>query len=225
MALGLNTESGNFEARPFIKYDAKAGRMFRVDRVQGAAGWESQSDDITNGFAAVFDFERIEVGWMEFTATGPKHALVPLGQPLPAKPAETSKQGFRLPVYNKNLLGEVAREFSSTAKAVLAAVDQLHTAYEAAPERRNGLLPVVQMTGVQVVETQSKMGTNRNYAPVFTITQWVPRPPALQVAQKPTASAAPPAQQEAPKGATPVGPPPAQPAAQPAPAFDPNNFG
>lgn len=222
MALGLQTEGGgSFEARPYVKYDAKAGRMFSVDRVQSADGWANQQNDITNGFAAVFDFDSIDVGWMEFTATGPKHALVKLGQPLPPKPSDTAKQGFRLMIYNKNLLGEAPREFSSTAKAVLAAVDALHTAYEAAPERRNGLLPVVQMTGVQVVETTSKHGTNRNYQPVLAIAQWVPRPAALMVNQKPTASAAPPAGvtvPTAPRAATPVPPPPPVAAVQPAAA-------
>jgi hypothetical protein len=223
MALGLQTEagSGNFEARPYVKYDSKAGRMFSVDRVQGPEGWQNQTTDITNGFAAVFDMANVEVGWIAFTAQGPNLALVPLGQPLPAKPGADHKQGFRLNVYSKAL---GAREFSATAKAVLGSIDALHTAYEAAPESKQGLLPVVRLDGVDVVETQGPKGTNRNYAPKLSIAQWVPRPAAL--APKPTASAAPPAQQTSAKPmAAPVAPPPPVAAAAPEPALDPNNFG
>lgn len=226
MALGLVTESGagNFEARPYIKFDAKAGRFFSVDRAQGPEGWSNQTADITNNFAAVFDLANIEVGWMAFTAQGPQHALVPLGQPLPAKPSGDHKQGFRFTVYKKAM---GAREFSASAKAVLRAIDALHTAYEAAPEKAQGLLPVVQMTGVDVVETQGPKGVNRNYAPKFQIAQWVPRPEALK--QKPAASAAPPVT-AAPRAAQPA-PPPAPvaappPAAQTAPAaLNADDFG
>lgn len=227
MALGLATEggTGNFEARPYCKYDAKAGRMFSVDRVQGAEGWENQTADITNGFAAVFDFANIEVGWLAFTAQGPAHALVPLGQPLPARPTADHKQGFRLRIYSKQL---GAREFSASAKAVLGSVDALHNQYEAAPEKRNGLLPVVRLDGVEVIETQGPKGTNRNYAPKFLIAQWVPRPVALAADTRPTASAAPPATAPAaPRAATPVPPPPpvvTAPVAQ-ATAFNADDFG
>jgi hypothetical protein len=222
MGLGLNTSTsdGDFETRPYVQFDAKAGRWFKVDRVQGSQGWETIKEDVTQNFAAVFDMANIEVGWINFTNQGPNLALVPLGQELPAKPSKDHKQGFRMMIYSQ-ALGD--RELTATAKVMLAAIDQMHDAYTAAPEAGQGKLPVLRMTGVQVVESKTPKGTNRNYQPVFAIAGWVDRPPAL--ALKPTASAAPPAQQEAPKGATPVGPPPAQPAAQPAPAFDPNNFG
>lgn len=229
MALGLQTESGTgtFEARPYCKYDSKAGRMFSVDRVQGAAGWENQTADITNGFMAVMDLANVEVGWLAYTNQGPNVLLVPLGQPLPAKPSQDHKQGFRMRIYSKQL---GVREFSATAKAVLGSVDALHNQYEAAAEAKQGMLPVVRLDGVEVIETQGPKGTNRNYAPKFSIAQWVARPAALQTAPqpdtRPTASAAPPAAAPAaPRAATPVPPPPPVAAAAPAAQFNADDFG
>ena len=42
---------------PIVKYDARAGRVARVDRDNG----ESTATDITNSFKAVFDFNIFEV--------------------------------------------------------------------------------------------------------------------------------------------------------------------
>ena len=54
MALGFNLGSGGGggDFLPIIKYDARAGRLFRVDREDGV----STSVDITRNFKAVFDF-------------------------------------------------------------------------------------------------------------------------------------------------------------------------
>ena len=47
MSLGLKTESsGGGDFLPRIQYDARAGRFFRVDRVQTSAGWESNLEEI-----------------------------------------------------------------------------------------------------------------------------------------------------------------------------------
>jgi hypothetical protein len=185
MAFGIKTTSdGSGDFLPIVKFDARAGRFFRVDRVQGSNGWESHDEDITGKGPFIIDLARVQVGWISF-ANGPTFQLVPLGQPLPAKPGgvdekgkSTFKQGFRVRLFAPQLLGGV-REFSHTAKCVIAAMDQLHDAYLAAPESKEGKLPLVEMTGTIAVKTPTPQGTTTNYAPVFKIAQWLDRPVEL----------------------------------------------
>lgn len=228
MALGLNYEStgGDFESKPYVNYDSRAGRITAVERIQNAAGaWEQSKADITNNFAMVFDLASIQVGWIEFSAQGPKKALVPLGQPLPAKPSPEHKQGYLLNIYSKAL---GVREFSSVAKVALAGMDALHTAYEAAPESKQGMLPVVALSTVRPIETEftNKQGQrqkNTNYEPVWGIVKWVPRPPAMPpLSAQPVATLAPSQPTPPPRAAQPVpAPPPVAPVAPPVVDEDP----
>jgi hypothetical protein len=178
VALGFQNSS-NATFLPLLTYDARAGRMFKRDRVQGTSGWETKQEDITNApptFAV--DFLSIEVGWAAFTPTGPNFAMAPLGQPQPAKPTPDHKNGFKMKVYGPQQLGGV-REFSSSSKAVMSAIDDLHNAYTQAPEASQGKIPVVQMTGTKPIVAKGPQGTTTNYAPVFSIVQWVDRHPDL----------------------------------------------
>jgi hypothetical protein len=178
VALGFqNSSSATF--LPLLTYDARAGRMFKRDRVQGSSGWETKQEDITSApptFAV--DFLSIEVGWAAFTPTGPNFVMAPLGQPQPAKPSPDHKNGFKLKVYGPQQLGGV-REFSSSSKAVMGAIDDLHNAYTQAPEAAQGKIPVVQMTGTKPIVAKGPQGTTTNYAPVFSIVQWTDRHPDL----------------------------------------------
>jgi hypothetical protein len=82
MAFNMNLNSGSAaDIIPIVKYDARAGRMQRVDRIDGVA----VPTDITAGFAAVFDFENIEKGWITFGDFGPDFHLVPMNRPAPAQ--------------------------------------------------------------------------------------------------------------------------------------------
>src|SRR4051812_47950315 len=64
---GFSTEPTGGDFLPIIKYDARAGRIFRVDR--GIDG--PNPTDITDSFTAVFDFANIETGWMNFSGPVP----------------------------------------------------------------------------------------------------------------------------------------------------------
>jgi hypothetical protein len=86
--------------------------------------------------------------------------------------AAKPKQGFAMRLLDGN---RTVREFSSNANAVLAAIDTLHSQYEAAPEKAQGLLPVVQFQGA--TEVKGKHGSN--YTPNFAIIKWVARPAEL----------------------------------------------
>lgn len=181
MALGLQTESGGGDFTPVVKFDARAGRMFRVDREQdGGGNWNTNNVEITNGFTAVMDLENIEVGWLLFAAgVAPQLTLVKLGQPLPQRPSDQHKQGFRMIMKLGKSSGGDVREIAATSKAVLGAVDDLHTAYEAQKAANPGKLPLVALTGSKAIVSTGKGQSSTNYAPIFEIQKWIDRPAEL----------------------------------------------
>lgn len=201
MALGMSTEAGGGDFADILKYDARAGRMFRVDRTQGANGWETNPVEITNGFAAVFDFEHIQVGWALFAAgIAPSFTMVPLGQPFPAKPSDQHKQGFKMMVKLGSKCGDDVREFASCAAAVRKSIDALHDAYLAGVGANPGKLPVVSMTGSVPIVSTGKGQSSTNYAPTFEIVKWVGRPDDLKPGVVVAAPAAAPARELVPAG-------------------------
>jgi hypothetical protein len=219
MGLGLSMDAGGGDFTPWLKYDARAGRWFRKgDRDKNEPG----PVDVTNGFSAVFDLSTIEVGWIDFpTGAAPILITQPISAGIPGRPTGgTFKQGFRMRAALPAALGGGVYEVAASAKAMIGAIDALHTAYTAAPEAAQGKLPVVAMTGTTMIETTTPKGTNRNYAPVLAITSWVARPASMPTTgftssqqPAPVATGAPPA-----TGSTPV-PPPA-PKAAPAASAD-----
>jgi hypothetical protein len=204
MALGLQTETGGGgDFAPIVKYDARSGRVFRVDRTQGASGWETNNVEVTNGFTFVPDLENIQVGWALFASgVAPQFHMVPLGQPLPAKPSDQYKQGFKMMVKLGQAAGGDLREFASCAKVVIGAIDALHSEFEANKAANPGKLPVVAMTGSTAVTTTGQGKSSTNYAPTFAIQKWIDRPAELGGVSKAAAPVSP--------------PPPPAPAPQPA---------
>lgn len=177
MALGLSNGSDR-EFLPLAIYDARAGRLFKVESKQGPGGWERERVDISSPPPAfAVDLGSIEVGWILFTVGAPDFQMVPLGHPLPAQPSKEHKQGFRVKVMGRALDG--LREFSHTAKCVLGAVDDLHSLFEAAPEAATGKIPVVKLSGTVPVVTKGGGQTSTNYRPVFEIIQWTDRAPEM----------------------------------------------
>ena len=78
---GFSTEPspGGGDFTPIIKYDARAGRVFRVDRISTGNGFETNPIDITATFKAVVDFENIKTGWMVFTpGSAPSFVVIKL---------------------------------------------------------------------------------------------------------------------------------------------------
>jgi len=82
-------------------------------------------------------------------------------------------------VYLAQALGGGTYELAASARAFVSRIDKLHDAYLAAPESKQGKIPVVRMDGVELIETTTSHGTNRNYAPRLLITGWQ-LPPATQ---------------------------------------------
>jgi len=188
MGLGLNVSSGGGDFMPIIKYDARAGRIHKIDRVQGA---DPISTEITNNFTAVFDLANIEVGWALFRdGMAPDWHMVRVGQPKPARPSPEHKAAFRVNVKLTKQNGGDVREFGSAARCVIVSIDVLHDAYAASDESKRGMLPVVAMVGTEQIKSGGGAKSSTNYQPKFEIKSWVERP-ADMVQVAPTVQANP----------------------------------
>jgi hypothetical protein len=175
MGLGKRKDTANFTA--LVKYDARSGKFTRCDREQDDTGWVTKATDITDDFEAVFDLENVEVGWVCFTAGGaPDFRMVRLGDDIGERPSDKHREGFRVRVKLSNGAGDDVRELSSTAVALWNALDELHDEYLEDAKKHRNKLPVVSIAETKRVTTAA----GSNYAPVFEITKWVPRPADLQ---------------------------------------------
>lgn len=193
MAFGFNYESSGGDIMPIVKFDARAGRFFRIDRADGT----NTPVDITSSFKAVMDFENIEVGFINFPAgSAPEFKVAPIGQPMPENPGGKFRQGIRMMLKLSKDCGGDVREIASTAKAVLGAFDTTHTEYMAGAKANPGKLPVVALSTTVPIVTQGRDEKGNavkttNYAPVFKVTGWVDRPADLVFTPKNGVSAAP----------------------------------
>lgn len=215
MALGFSNTSQTSEILPRVQYDARAGRLFKVQREQqGDGSWSNDKVDITSSNPTfVLDMGSIEIGWGAFLPTGPDFRMTPLGNPFPEKPSAEHKQSFRVKLFSPKYL-EGIREFSSSAKVVMGAIDELHSQFEASPEAAKGKVPVVQLTGSVPIVSKGKAGTSTNYAPTLKIISWVDRPdelgqrtvpvPGAPAAAVPVSTPAPTNHVEAPKAREPA---------------------
>lgn len=187
MALGLSTGSGgDFNRTPIIKYDARAGRIFRVDRSQDGGGtWQTDNVEITQDFQAIMDLENIQVGWLHFPAgAAPSISVVKFGEAMPAKPSPDHKQGFRLLMKLGKTCGGDVREMASNAAVSIAGIDDLHTAYTEGSKANPGLVPVVKLKTTTAItksgkDASGKPQSSTNYQPVWEIVKWVERPAEL----------------------------------------------
>jgi hypothetical protein len=203
MAL-VHVSNGGGDFLPIVKYDARAGRIFRVDR--DANG--STPVDITRSFKAVFDFENVEVGHILFAAGGaPDFRMVKHGAPLPPKPTPDYKTGVRLRVKLSQDCGGDVRELAGTSMAFLTGINKAHDDYDAGRAANPGKLPVMVLTDTMAIESGSGAKRSTNYQPTFKIGGWVPRPADLKAGDAPAApapqqqAAEPPPRTEEPAGA------------------------
>jgi hypothetical protein len=180
MALGFSGSAGGGDFKQVCKYNAKAGRMYRIDRVEEDGAFTNEEVEITAGFQAVFDMDHIEVGWAKFAkGSAPEWSMVKLGEPWPDRPSGVGQDGkplfkktFRLDIKLGASVGGDVREFASSAGCVIDAFNSLHNAYEAGVKDNAGKLPVVAMPNTLKM---SGKGGDSNYAPVFEIVGWVDR--------------------------------------------------
>lgn len=169
MSLGLSIYHNTGVFVPRIEYNAKSGRMSRVDRT--ADGTDTIRIDITMSqpmFA--WDIGSIEIGWANFqSGATPSLVMVPYGQPMPTRPDRGHKAGFRSRIWDGREPG--AREFSATAGVTVNAIEVLWDKLTVAPEAMAGKIPVIRL--VNVIAISSSRGTN--YAPDFQLARWIDR--------------------------------------------------
>ena len=178
MALGFSYggSGGGADFLPIVKFDARAGRFFRVDREDGV----STPHDITRNFKAVFDFENLEVGWISFNAgSAPDFQMVPFGTDRGPKPSDNHKGGIRMSVKLSGECGGDCRELAGTSGAMMKGIDLLHDEYLAGAVANPGKLPVVVLEDTIPIESGSGAKKSTNYQPVFQIIGWVKRPGGL----------------------------------------------
>jgi len=180
---GFSTEpsaSGDFT--PIIKYDARAGRVFRVDRVQTTDGFANDPVDITATFKAVVDFENIEVGWIDFpVGSAPSFSLVQMGNQLPARPSAKHKNGIRMLLKLSKACGgdKPVREIAGTSKAFLGGVEQVYAEYAREKAKNPGQLPVLSLVSTTPIVSGNGATKSTNYRPTFRIDGWAKRPDDL----------------------------------------------
>jgi hypothetical protein len=166
-------EGGSF--LPIIKYDSRSGRISRRDRENN----ENTDVDITKSFKAIFDFENVEIGWINFnTGSAPDFRVARFADGVNIeKPAgEGYKRGVRFVIKLSKECGGDVREFASNAAAFLDGAKSLMDAYEAGVKENPGKLPVVELKdSIAKTSTGGQMKTT-NYVPVWQITNWVKRP-------------------------------------------------
>lgn len=223
---GFSTEAtgGNGDIVPIVKYDARAGRVFRVDRTNDGQGYVNTPVDITRSFKAIFDLENVEVGWLNFNTGGaPSFTLVAMGQAIPPRPTQDHRNGARVMIkLAKECAGdEPIREIASVAKVFLIGLEELYHQYAAQKDANSGKLPVVVLEDSVPITSGSGAKSSTNYQPKFKITGWAPRgdlafKPKSSGATPAAQSSAPPAGSAPPKTGSTVASPPTVPAAQPA---------
>lgn len=219
-AFGIPTASGEGTNKPFFKYNTKSGRFSKADRVQTADGWKTNEIDLGSSVTFAADLANVRIGWMHFQqGQAPRKVLVPFGVNMPPRPGDLDDKGkpaFKAGVeFDVIIQGEkIVRELSSNASTAVEAFAAAFEAFQAAPERNTGKVPVLSVT--DTVPIKGAHGTN--YAPKVSIVAWVDRPPILDTAP---AAAAPVAQ----AAAHPMSPPPVSQAPAAAPSFDAAAFG
>ena len=184
MALGLPVNDGA-DRTPIIKYDARAGRLFRVDRTQSDGSWEANTVEITPVFQAIFDMENIELGWLYFPTNGaPEIEVAPYGQPIPPRPSKNHRPGYRVHLLLGKQSGGDVREMAANAQISVKGMDTLHDLYLAGLKTNPGLLPVVKLGRTEAVVSPGKDASGKaisstNYRPIWEIVKWTARPPEL----------------------------------------------
>jgi hypothetical protein len=175
MALGFDYGSEGGDFNDIVKYDARAGRIFRVDRADGV----SESVEIHN-FKAVFDIAHMEVGWINFSAgSAPEFRMAPRFAPFPDRPSPAFKKGVRCMIKLNKEHGGSVREIAGNSNAILGGFDELTDDYDAQVKANPGKVPVVIIESTTPVTSGNGEKKSTNYRPKFKITAWVNRPEDL----------------------------------------------
>ncbi len=181
MALGLQKSGGDGDFTPVFKFNAISGDAVIASSIKVNDAWEKQEKQVSFPAKFIFDFADLEVGWMQFSSAGPSFAMVKLGQPLPTKPDENHKQGFRVKMFSKEYGLCV---FSNSSKTIAEVMDVLHDQYQKEEKANAGKVPVVEIKGIEKVSVKTKEGAKNYKRPVWSIVSWVAKPEGMTVKVK-----------------------------------------
>ncbi len=182
--------------RPRVKFNAKAGRVYRIDRVPQADGRAILETEITAQFAFFLALESFADGWWNRETF--KELLVALGGVLPPQPDGRDEKGKPIWVYQVRCAMKLAaaaggdlRVFSSGAQCVLEPLDRLYHECTADAkgrgDERRRWVPAVRMVRTDPIKGENGV----NYAPVFEVVKWVERPADMPYEPAGTPEAAP----------------------------------
>jgi hypothetical protein len=160
MALGFGPRSTTADFVPYVRYNAMG--------VHCGIWSDRDHDDIA--FVALSDLEHIKTGWLLFETGLPPdlHWDASLGQPGP-RPGKGHKRGLCLRLFFPEA-GIGLRELTTNNAGVCAAIDKIYSEFEFAPERAQGLVPLV-----ECISSETSFGAI--FDPVLAIIGWRPRPP------------------------------------------------
>jgi hypothetical protein len=177
MALGFAKSSGD-SFLPSFRFNAVSGDVVIAGSTKNPDGqtWDKFEHEVSLPAKFIFDFANLEVGWVQFAATGPSFAMVKVGERMPERPNPEHKQGFRITLYNKEH-GLVT--FSNSSNTVADPMDTLHDAYLRDEKANPGKVPVVEFKGVKKIQIKTKEGSKTYKQPDWAIVQWVARPEAM----------------------------------------------
>jgi len=175
---GFPAETTGTDIVPIVKYDARAGRLFRMDRVNTGNGFATDPVVITGTFKGLCDFENIEVGWFNFTpGVAPSIIVVKRGAMLPPKPSEQHKYGLQFMLKLAKECGgeEPIRKISGTSKAFRNAFEHIVGVWDSEHKAQGAKLPVLMFDGQPMPVTTGGVHQSTNYHPRFKIVGWAPR--------------------------------------------------
>jgi hypothetical protein len=186
MGLLANATGISTDITPIFNFNAVNGRAKIVDRVQTATGWTNQETDIPIPVKFVADFPTMTVGPMNFVGNRPDFHLVKMADvvtkrvTVPDAPTPEHRKGFVVLIYSKSM---GLRAWRSQARCVLSAMDAIYDAYHGAPQAKEGLVPVLEITGVTPIKRDGAY-PRTDMQPVIKIAQWVQRPDAFKEKEK-----------------------------------------
>lgn len=187
MALGFAKASSN-DFLPSLRFNAVSGDCIVAGATKNADGtsWDKFEHEVKFPAKFVADFENIEIGWILFSAQGPNFALSKIGEPMPDRPSDKHKQGFRLVLFSKEH-GLVT--FSNSSNTVKDVMDDVHDAYLSGKDKNAGKMPVLEFKGVEKFAVKTKEGSKNYKKPVISIVSWVEKPEGMKAKEAEVASA------------------------------------
>ena len=163
----MSLDIGSGSGRPYVKYNAKAGRWY----IRGDNGQDVEIQAPT----CIIDFDNIATGWFLFReGQAPDRAIDPAMGTRAVQPTPDHKRGFVVMCYSEQYFGGTV-EMSSSSMHLCNAIKDAYEQYSAAKAANPGRVPVFACTGT--VPSKDKFGTN--YKPTLQLMKWVERPADL----------------------------------------------